>query len=85
MKTRIEAVAEFTLPEWVILAIEYGVEDHITDKEAELLEDFCAVLYDKYGLGHFSFGDDIEFTRFNDLDNLGGDTVKAVYYAEATQ
>ena len=84
MNTQIQAVAEFTLPEWAIVAIEYGVEDHITEDEAELLEDFCAVLYDKYGIGHFSFGEDTEFTRSNDLDNLGGDTVKAVYYAEVS-
>ena len=85
MNTQIQAVAEFTLPEWAIVAIENRVVDHITEDEAYLVEDFCAVLYDKYGLGHFVFGDDIEFTRFNDLDNLGGDTVKAVYYAEVTQ
>ena len=84
MNTQMQAVAEFTLPEWAIVAIEYGDIDHLTDQETALVGEFVAGVFTEYGLGHFSFGDDVEFTRFNDLDNLAGNTVSAVYYAEAS-
>jgi hypothetical protein len=75
---------EYTLPQWAVYPIEYGTDGYATlsDEEIQLLEDFLDQLP---GTGHFSWGEENEFARDNDLDRFAGGVIEATYvYQEQT-
>ena len=70
---------EYTLPGWALAPIVNGDYSTLNDGEDEILTEFLNDIFEQYGQGHWSIGEERnEFSR-NDIDNYWGETYKGKY------